>query len=145
MKKTYQALVLGKTPEEGKVEAGIIRDKENDRMKIQETTYSFTKGTVRESVTHYKTIRLYSYSSNPLSLIEVHPQTGRMHQIRVHMKHAGFPLIGDQLYQTKLSNQLSKELNINRQFLHAVKLEFDGHVFESALTPELKKILELIA
>lgn len=142
MKKTYQALVVGKTPEEGRVEAGIVRDKENDRMKVQETTYSFTKGTVRDSVTEYKTLKRYRYQNEDLSLIEVYPQTGRMHQIRVHMKYAGFPLVGDQLYQTKLSNQISKELNISRQFLHAVKLEFDGQTFESELAPELQNILK---
>jgi len=142
VKKTYQALVVGQTPEAGCVEAGIVRDKENDRMKIQETTYSFTRGTVREAVTDYKTISLYHYNSIPLSLVEVYPQTGRMHQIRVHMKHAGFPLIGDQLYQTKLSNQLSKELNISRQFLHAVKLEFNSQIFTSDLAPELQNVLK---
>lgn len=141
IKKTYQALVFGKTLEEGRVEAGIVRDKENDRMKVQETIYSFTKGTVRDSVTKYKTLKYFKYNNEDLSLIEVYPQTGRMHQIRVHMKHAGFPLIGDQLYQTKLSNQISKELNINRQFLHAVKLVFDGQIFESELADDLKDVL----
>lgn len=142
IKKTYQALVVGKTPEQGKIEIGIVRDTDKDIMKVQETTYSFTKGTVRASVTEYKTLKRYRYQNNDLTLIEVNPQTGRMHQIRVHMKYAGFPLIGDQLYQTKLSNQLSKDLNINRQFLHAVKLQFDGREFSSELADDLKEVIE---
>lgn len=145
MKKTYQALVVGKTPKEGRVEAGIVRDKENDRMKVQETTYSFTKGTVRESITEYKTLEHFKYQNEDLSLIEVYPQTGRMHQIRVHMKHAGFPLIGDQMYFNKTSKKISKGLGLDRQFLHAVKLEFDGQTFKSELADDLKKVLKKLS
>jgi len=144
IKKSYQALVLGKTPDEGKVEAGIVRDSNKDMMKIQETTYSFTKGTVREAVTEYKTIERFQYQNEDLSLVEVYPQTGRMHQIRLHMKYAGFPLIGDQMYQTKLSNQISKELGIERQFLHAVELKFANYDFHSELADDLKNLLKKI-
>lgn len=144
IKKTYWALVCGSTPQKDKVEIGIVRDKDKDMMKVQETTYSWTRGTVREAATEYKTLKYYRFNDQNLSLVEVKPKTGRMHQIRVHMKHAGFPLIGDQLYQTKISNLLSKELGINRQFLHAVKLEFDEFKFESELPEDLKNILKRI-
>ncbi len=145
IKKTYQALVLGKMPADGKIEAGIVRDNNNDQMKVQETTYSFTKGTVRPAVTEYKALKYYRYHDQDLTLVECYPQTGRMHQIRVHLKYAGFPIIGDQMYQTKLSNQISKELDINRQFLHATKLEFEGQAFESKLSNDLKKVLNIIS
>ena len=145
VKKTYQALVVGHTPNEGKVEIDIVRDSNKDMMKVQETSYSFTKGTARPSMTEYKTIKRYRYNDEDLSLVEVYPHTGRMHQIRVHLKHAGFPLIGDQMYQTKLQNRLSKELDIDRQFLHAVRLEFDGQTFESELADDLKNILEKLS
>jgi 23S rRNA-/tRNA-specific pseudouridylate synthase len=145
VKKSYQALVFGQTPESGRIEAGIVRDSAKDQMKIQETTYSFTKGTVRPAVTEYKSLSNYRYNDNDLTLLECYPQTGRMHQIRLHLKFIGFPIIGDQMYQNKLSNQISKELGLNRQFLHAVRLEFDGHIFESELAPELKKVLEMIS
>jgi 23S rRNA pseudouridine1911/1915/1917 synthase len=148
IKKTYQALVWGKVvPPEGKIEAAIVRDKTNDRMKTQEMTFTFTRGTVRPSVTFYKTIGLYTYKTTPLSLVEVYPQTGRMHQIRVHFKHLGYPLIGDQIYFNKPSKRISKELNFTRQFLHAVKLHFTHPItgkemaFESKLAEELKQIL----
>jgi len=141
VQKTYQALVVGKTPEKGTVEAAIVRDGQNDKQKVQETVYSFTKGTVRPAKTDYKTIKYFTFEDETLSLIECYPHTGRMHQIRVHMKYSGFPLIGDQFYSTKLSNKLSKDLNLDRQFLHAVKLEIDGKTFESQLASDLQTVL----
>lgn len=145
IRKTYQALVLGKTPPDGKIEAAIVRDKQNGLMKVQETAYSFTKGTVRPAVTEYKAVNYYRYHNDDLTLLDVMPQTGRMHQIRVHLKHAGHPIIGDQLYNNKLSSQISKELGLNRQFLHAVKLQFDEHVFESDLAEDLEKVLKSLS
>lgn len=144
IKKTYQALVLGKMPAEGKIEAGIVRDATKNQMKVQEMTYSFTKGTVRPAVTEYRAIKHYRYHDQDLTLVECYPQTGRMHQIRVHLKYAGFPIIGDQLYSTKESKRISKELKLNRQFLHAVKLELDNKIFESELADDLKKVLNKI-
>lgn len=141
VKKTYQALVVGQTPDEGKINMAIVRDSQKDMMKVQPITFSFTKGTVREARTNYKTIKRLLYKKQALSLVEVYPETGRMHQIRVHMKHEGFPLIGDQMYFNKPSKRLSKELNIDRQFLHAVKLEIDGEIYSSELSDDLKQIL----
>lgn len=145
IKKTYQALVLGKTPAEDKIEAAIVRDSQNNQMKVQETTYSFTRGTVRPAVTEYKALKYYRYQDQDLTLVECYPQTGRMHQIRVHLKYAGFPIVGDQMYFNKASKKISNDLNLNRQFLHAVKLEFEGHVFESELAEDLKHILALLS
>lgn len=141
IKKTYQALVLGKMPVDGRIEVAIVRDAAKDMMKIQETAYSFTKGTVRPAVTEYRALKYYRYHDEDLTLVEVCPQTGRMHQIRVHMKYAGFPIIGDQMYFTKFSKKISKDLKLSRQFLHAVKLEFDGQTFESELAEDLKDII----
>lgn len=141
VKKTYQALVVGKTPQTGKIDIPLVRDNQKDMMKTEIMSFSFSRGTAREAVTEYKTIVRYKYKKDDLSLVEVYPATGRMHQIRVHMKHEGFPLIGDQMYVNKLSKRISKEVGIQRQFLHAVKLEIDGHSFESNLADDLKEIL----
>jgi 23S rRNA pseudouridine1911/1915/1917 synthase len=142
VKKTYQALVVGHTPEKGKIDIPLVRDNQKDMMKTQAISFSFSHGTAREAVTAYRTIARYKYKKEELSLIEVYPQTGRMHQIRVHMKYEGYPLIGDQMYFNKPSKRLSKELGINRQFLHAVKLEIDGQIFKSKLANDLKLILD---
>jgi 23S rRNA pseudouridine1911/1915/1917 synthase len=141
VQKTYQCLVAGHAPEKGKIEIAIVRDHKKDMMKTQAVSYSFTSGTAREAMTEYKTIGRYRFKKEELSLVEVYPHTGRMHQIRVHLKHEGFPLIGDQIYFNKPAKRLTKELDINRQFLHAVKLEIDGQTFNSELTNDLKSIL----
>ena len=79
---------------------------------IIERHVDFEKGD--RAVTHYQ---LAEYK-NGHSLLSIHLETGRTHQIRVHMKHLGFPLIGDSLY-----NPGSQEL-ITRQALHSHRLEF---------------------
>lgn len=145
VQKTYLALVLGNVGKEGKVEADITRG-EAGLQKVLETTYSFSQKT-RTAVTEYKPIGHYEYKKNDLTLLEVKPKTGRMHQIRVHLKYLGFPIIGDPLYNIKPSRQISKELNLTRQFLHATKIEFinptnnEKMVFESKLPPDLQNIL----
>lgn len=141
VQKTYQCLVAGHAPEKGKIEIAIVRDHQKDMMKTQAVSYSFSSGTAREALTEYRTIARYKFKKEELSLVEVYPHTGRMHQIRVHLKHEGFPIIGDQIYFNKPAKRLSKELDINRQFLHAVKLEIDGQTFTSELADDLKVIL----
>lgn len=148
IKKTYSALVLGRTePPEGKIEAAISRG-EDGRQKIQNYSYSFSKNAIRPAVTLYKTILNFQFHNFQLTLIEAQPKTGRMHQIRVHLKHIGHPIIGDPLYNTKESRKISKELGINRQFLHAARLEFQnpktGKIIklESPLPDDLKNILK---
>jgi len=147
IKKIYLALVLGKVePPEGKIEAPITRGKAG-LQKIQEFSYSFSKGTIRPAVTLYKTIKYYKFDNQIMTLVEAMPQTGRMHQIRVHLKYLGHPIIGDPLYNIKASRKLSKELGLSRQFLHAEKLEFKNPairkkiVLESELPEDLKLIL----
>lgn len=148
IKKTYQALAWGKTPDEGRVEAAIVRHPNKDMQMVQEMTFSFTKGTVRASITNFKTIQRFRFKKEDLSLVEVYPESGRMHQIRVHMKHLGFNLIGDPIYFNKPSRRLSKDLGLlDRQFLHAVHLEFTHPEtnklvnFSSPLASDLQAIL----
>ncbi len=81
----------------------------------------------------------YKFKKDELSLEKL-SATGRMHQIRVHMKSEGSPLIGDQLYFNKLSKRISKELGLDRQFLHAVKL--GNSIYESELAGDLQNILD---
>lgn len=148
VKKTYLALVFGKVkPLQGKIEAAITRG-DAGTQKVLDQVYSFSKTNIRLAVTNYKVIRSYKYDGSDLTLLGAMPQTGRMHQIRVHLKHIGHPIIGDQLYNIKASRQISKELKIERQFLHAQKLEFSHPLnnkkmlFESALPQDLDTILQ---
>ena len=105
--KAYLALVKGQlTPERGIIEAAIGRDPRNrKRMAV------VTEG--REARTEYRVIK---YAGN-YSLLEIIPETGRTHQIRVHLSAIGYPVVGDPMYGVKSPH-------LSRQFLHACRLGF---------------------
>jgi len=131
--KTYQVLVKGHlTPEEGIIEASIGRDPRNrKRMAV------VSEG--REARTRYSVVRYIG----GYTLLEVRTETGRTHQIRVHLSAIGYPVVGDATYGVK-SDHLS------RQFLHACRLGFElpstgEHVeFTSELPPDLAQALKTI-
>ncbi len=128
--KSYLVLVKGKlTPENGVIEADIGRDPRNrQRMAV------VSRG--REARTEYRVIR---YIGN-YSLLEIKPETGRTHQIRVHLAAIGFPVVGDATYGVKSPH-------LPRQFLHASRLGFklpstgEYVEFESPLPPDLEQAL----
>lgn len=125
IKKIYTLLVLGKTPPTGEIKTYTSKDLKNyNQQKISLLNVSWQKGKKKTAITDYKAINYYKYKNNILSLVEAQIKTGRTHQIRNHFKYIGFPIIGDQIYNTKDSIQISKELKIKRQFLHATYLEF---------------------
>jgi len=109
IKKTYLAILKGKlNKSEGKVVTQIGRDK-NDRKKMT-VIDDITKG--KTAITNYRVI-----SQNSLfTLVKVNIETGRTHQIRVHMRHLGYPILGDSVY--------GRKDNEKRQMLHAYRLEF---------------------
>lgn len=123
IKKTYTALVFGKLDGNGVIEAAITRG-DAGQQKALDNVYSFSKENIRPAVTEYHVIKHLRYHNDDLTIVEAMPKTGRMHQIRVHLKHIGHPIIGDPLYNIKQSRAISKELNIKRQFLHASQLKF---------------------
>ena len=109
IRKTYLAILKGKlNKSEGKVVTQIGRDK-NDRKKMT-VIDDITKG--KTAITNYRVL-----SQNSLfTLVKVNIETGRTHQIRVHMRHLGYPILGDSVY--------GRKDNEKRQMLHAYKLEF---------------------
>ena len=119
IRKTYLAILKGKlNKSEGKVVTQIGRDK-NDRKKMT-VIDDITKG--KTAITNYRVL-----SHNSLfTLVKVNIETGRTHQIRVHMRHLGYPILGDSVY--------GRKDNEKRQMLHAYKLEFlhpvTGHQME---------------
>ncbi len=128
--KSYLVLVKGKlTPENGVIEAAIGRDPKNrQRMAV------VSRG--REARTAYRVVKYIG----GYTLLEIHPETGRTHQIRVHLAAIGFPVVGDSTYGVK-------NPHLSRQFLHASKLGFklpftgEYQEFEAPLPEDLKKAL----
>lgn len=135
IKRTYTALVRGLVvPGEGTVDAPIGRDPSNrTRQAIVESG--------RSARTHYRTIEQLPNAT----LLEVELETGRMHQIRVHLTAIGFPVLGDMTY-----GKAPKIPGLERQFLHASRLQFTHPVtgeqmtHESPLPPDLSSVLERI-
>ena len=111
--KTYHALVQGHPdPFEGTIDAPIGRHPKAD--------YKFAvMADGRASVTHYETLEAHRFAS----LLQVHLETGRTHQIRVHMAALKHPCVGDVTYGADPT--LTKRLGLERQWLHAVKLGFE--------------------
>lgn len=146
IKKTYLALVLGKVkPNEGRIETSISRHGKEFRKKTARIlSFSWSKGKQRQAITIYRVKKYY----DNFSLVEAEILTGRTHQIRAHFQYLGYPLIGDPIYKTKQSKKISNNLGLNRQFLHAWKLEFNHPItdntlkFTSELPDDLQKILE---
>ena len=133
--KTYIALVDGKPPTpSGRIEAPIGRD--SVQRKMMAITSS---GKGREAVSEYRTLEVFKNHT----LLEVHPLTGRTHQIRLHLKFIGCPVAGDHVY-----GHIHGTIPINRHFLHASRLtillpgEGKPATFEARLPVELEKVLE---
>ena len=123
----YETLVWGTLrPQKGTIKSYITRSNSNRQL----MAVSDTKG--KSAVTNYKTLEIFKNNKIPtLSLIECKLDTGRTHQIRVHMTYKGNSIIGDKLYQKKNKKfkKIDMELdsmikNIDRQFLHAKSLGF---------------------
>lgn len=104
--KVYYAAVHGKTDKEGTINAPIARERESIILRcVREDGQS--------AVTHYKRLAF----SGEYSLLEIHLETGRTHQIRVHFAHIGHPLAGDDMYG-------GLRTHISRQALHCGQLTF---------------------
>jgi len=151
IERKYQTLVWGKLrPSNGKIETLITRSSKNRQL----MSVSLSKG--KNSITNYKTLEIFEKETVPtFSLIECKLETGRTHQIRVHMSYKGNNIVGDQKYKKKfkkiknINKDLEKKImNLDRQFLHAVSLGFTHPTknkrmnFKSKLPNDLENILK---
>ena len=139
-------------PLSGKISTLISRDKKNRQL----MTVSDING--KKAVTNYKTLKVFNIKNIPkVSLIECELETGRTHQIRVHLKYKGSSLLGDNQYGKKnikfkkINNEFFKNLaNLSGQALHAKTLGFIHPTskkwisFDSNLPNEFKKMLNLL-
>jgi len=124
VKKTYIALVHGWVKQDrGTIDSSISRD----RVRRTRMTTRRTGG--REAITHYRVERRIQSKFGKFSLIELQIDTGRTHQIRVHMASMGHPVVGDTVYgatrelRAKAGGVTSLPLSLLRNFLHAMSLQ----------------------
>lgn len=123
--KIYIAVVFGKPDkEQGRVVSKISRDIKR-RTKRVTSLIDFMGDKSVEAISNYKVIKTGNINKNVLSVINFEIETGKTHQIRLHAKMLGAPILGDVDYGTKPSKRLSKFLNISRQLLHAKELTFN--------------------
>ena len=138
--KRYSALVQGHPdPHRGTIDAPIGRNPGNNDWKFAVTADG------RPSITHYETVEAFRAAS----LLDIHLETGRTHQIRVHMSAIKHPCVGDMMYGA--DPVLAKKLGLSRQWLHARELSFthpgsgEWVTFTSPFPADLAHALELIA
>ena len=149
----YQLMIWGKLrPQSGKIETLITRSTKNRQL----MEVGITRG--KKAVTNYQTLEVFENDRMPtLSLVECKLETGRTHQIRVHMNHKGNSILGDKKYKKKFKKfknidaDLEKLiLKLDRQFLHAKTLGFTHPAsrkeieFSSFLPQELDNILKTL-
>ena len=131
IRRRYLAIVRGQvTPSSGTINAPLGRKPGS----VIERVVDFENG--ETAVTHYHVLE----EKNGHSLVSLELETGRTHQIRIHMKYLGFPLIGDYLYNPDTEN-------INRQALHSYRLSFTHPItgavmeFTAPLPEDMKRVL----
>ncbi|MBI2590054.1 RluA family pseudouridine synthase [Candidatus Berkelbacteria bacterium] len=148
IEKEYVALVYGETPPSGEMKGNISRLAHDTRQTVRRLSFSWEKAITKPAETRYERNQLLSNDHNRYSLLILKPKTGRTHQLRVQLLDAGWPIIGDQTYNTKESRAASQQLGIARQFLHAKLLQFNdpatGHTYiiEAPLASDLTPALE---
>tara|TARA_Y100000590_G_scaffold299089_1_gene337255 strand:+ start:1552 stop:2535 length:984 start_codon:yes stop_codon:yes gene_type:complete len=148
IKRTYEALIWGSLkPQNGSIREKISRSVRNRQL------MAVRKEKGKMAITNYKTIKIFQNSDLPkISLIECKLETGRTHQIRVHMNYKGNPILGDKSYGKskrkfkKIDLDIEKKINnFNRQALHAKSLGFFHPRTKKELFFEVKKPLDFDA
>jgi 23S rRNA pseudouridine1911/1915/1917 synthase len=149
IQRRYRALVHGSMT--GSV--GTI-DQPIGRHPVDRKRMSTAARIHRQAITHWRVLR--RYEEDRLSLVDLHLETGRTHQIRVHLAEAKCPVVGDPVYGSTNRTKMISDLNLrqmiahlDRQFLHAWQLGFDhpdgrAMLFQAVLPMELQKIIDYL-
>lgn len=134
-KRVYVAVVRGVVQlDNGIIDAPIGRDK-RDRMKM---AIDFESESAREAVTHYRVMERFKDST----MVELTLETGRTHQVRLHMAHIGHPVVGDLKYGTRFGNLRRPMLHARTiGFIHPTKKKFME--FTADLAKDMKKLVAL--
>lgn len=138
VRKTYCALVWGRTSLEGTIDVPIGLKPGS----VRRSTRARRMKMIKTAMTEYESISRFEYGDDEFSFVRVFPKTGRTHQIRVHFLEIHHPIVGDQMYGKK-----KNPWGLERQFLHAESIEFplpNGKRFrvEAEIPRDLKVILD---
>lgn len=156
LRRSYLALVWGvPVPRHGVVDAPLTRSAAN-RTKI----IVARPGVGREAITHYEVVATFDgpETAGVVSLVQLQLETGRTHQIRVHMAHIGHPILGDQLYGAGFKTRVArlhegareKVIVLGRQALHAAELGFEhprreqAMHFRSAIPEDIQAVIDAL-
>ncbi len=163
--KEYTTIVVGRLePRRGSLTISLARDpKRKKPFKVVPFQAEIGRGRLRQSTTRWKVGEYYQIANKPspdlakknlglsdLSAVSIRIKTGRTHQIRLVMHHLGHPVVGDLIYSTKTSRQISQLIKADRQMLHASRLTFShpqtGQLaqFESTLPADMRRLIGLI-
>lgn len=143
-KKEYRALVYGYMNQRwGTIDRPIGRSAKDWRLRSAQRG---AKGTLREAVTDWERIGQGEHDGEPFAYVKLKPQTGRMHQLRVHLKAIDRPIVGDTLYAGAKRTQ-SNNLDLDRLALHAHVLDItvpDGELqrFIAPVPPEIEQAVD---
>ena len=145
IKRVYEVLVWGTLkPKNGKIVGKIARSKKNRQL------MTVTKYKGKDAITNYKTVKIFQNANLPkISLLECILETGRTHQIRVHMNFNGTPVLGDKSYGKnkqkfkKINKDFEKKINsFKRQALHAKFLGFVHPTTRNEINFEAKRPID---
>ena len=139
VKKTYLAIVHGRMKKDsGIIDAPLGRHPVHRKKMAVISSANLKK---REALTHYRIVKRYK----GYTLVELDLKTGRTHQIRVHLSHIGYPVVGDRTYSRK-----KDDVGVSRQMLHASRLGFNHPItgrymeFEAEIPGDMEKILKAL-
>ncbi|HET6321800.1 MAG TPA: RluA family pseudouridine synthase [Hyphomicrobium sp.] len=154
MHRAYRALVWGKPLRPRDTISARLGRSQSNRTKI-----AVTRGEAgRHAVTHYELLKTFETAAGPVSLLRLELETGRTHQIRVHLAHVGMPVLGDSIYGSgfkaksgRLGDGAREALEaLGRQALHAAELGFEHPLtgrslqFESPLPADMASLLNAL-
>ncbi|MDX9799893.1 MAG: RluA family pseudouridine synthase [Spirochaetia bacterium] len=133
VKKIYLAIVKGKmVSRQGIIETNLIRDR-NNRKK-----FTATQGKGKYALTHYRVLKEFSDTT----LVALELQTGRTHQLRVHMQHIGCPIIGDPVYSRKIAKYSEFTMMLHAYILEIKLPDYGLKKFHAPLPERFKKFIK---
>jgi 23S rRNA pseudouridine1911/1915/1917 synthase len=155
IRKTYTTIVFG-----WPIEETFVVNQPLLRQGLVRSSKIYLKQTVHPdgspALTSFRVLNRFIHRDRPFALVEAEPETGRTHQIRVHLAHAGYPIVGDKIYgpdencylefiETDWTPSLEEKLLLSRQALHASRLTFKLDTtpfsFEAPLPSDLRSFL----